>query len=100
MNGQNRARLTVLAVTIILLLTGTMACNSKPRAEQAITIAETLTVTLQNSQYSELGKAFHESAERATLSTETMVTHDLALRIKRQPSILVARTTIADQERG
>jgi hypothetical protein len=100
MNGQNRARLKALAATVILLLTGITACNSEPRAEQAITIAETLTVTLQKSQYSELGKAFHKSAEGAALNTEKTVTQNLVLRLKHQPAILVARTMTADRERG
>ena len=95
MNGQIRARLAALAGVVALLLTGITV-----GAEQAIEIAETLNVAQNNMSRDELGKAFHNDARQAKLHTQRMVAADLALTLKRQPAVLVAKATVSNPDRG
>lgn len=104
MNGQIRARLAALAGVVALLLTGITVYefenDRKPGAEQAIEIAETLNVTQNSMSRDELGKAFHNDARQATLHTQKMVAADLALTLKRQPAVLVAKAMVSNPDRG
>jgi len=101
MNGQTRARLAAVAVSVILLLTGIAGCESKPGAEQATEIANSsYRLTLNENQRDALGKAFHNDAQQASLHTENLVTAELTRKLKRQPAKLAAKVVAAYRDRG
>ena len=90
MNGQTKALIPALIGIITLLLTGIAGTLVLPGEQQAIQIAETRAITLEQKSHQELATAFREDAEAAAVQTSMDIAADLAVELRHSPAVLTA----------
>ncbi len=100
MNGQAKALVPALIGIITLLLTGITGCGSTSGEQQAINIAETRAVTIEQHRYQELDTAFRMEADKAAREIRLEIATDLAVDINSDSFVQLAAAQAAHRERG
>ena len=90
MNGQAKALILASIGIITLLLTGITGISFLPGEQQAIQIAETRAITLEEQSHQVLATPFRDDADTAALQMEIGTAEDLAVELKHVPAKLVA----------
>ena len=90
MNGQAKVLIPTLIGIITLLLTGITGISFLPGEQQAIQIAETRAITLEQQSHQVLATAFRDDADTAALQMEIGIAEDLAVELKHVPANMVA----------
>lgn len=90
MNGQTKALIPAVIGIITLLLTGITGMQFVSGEQQAISIAETRAITLDEQSHKLLSTAFRDGANAAALQTANDAAEDLAVELKNTPTLLVA----------
>lgn len=99
MKGQAKALIPALSGIITLLLAGITGCISTPGEQQAINIAETRAVTIEQCRHQELGAAFRMEADAAARQTGLSIAADLAVELKLNavPTLATAESVHRDK---
>ena len=90
MNGQVKQLIPGVIGIFALLLTAIVGISAFPSEQQARQIAETRAITLENRSREKLDESFHAGAAAAAMETGMDIAADLAVDLKRSPSILIA----------
>jgi len=100
MNSQAKALIPALIGIATLLLAGVTGIDLPRVSKQATVIAETRAVTLEDYNRQGLGTSFRSDADAAARSMSEGIAADLAVELKHQPSVVVARTHTGKRDRG
>lgn len=100
MNGQAKILIPAVFGIITLLLAGITGILVTPGEQQAIKIAETRAVTLEQYRHQELGAAFRMEAAKAVQEMERNIAADLAVDIGSISSPQLVAADAAHRDRG
>ncbi|MBS94899.1 MAG: hypothetical protein CL799_10705 [Chromatiales bacterium] len=100
MKGQAKALIPALIGIITLLLTGITGGISTPGEQQAINIAETRAVTIEQYRNQELGAAFRMEADAAARQTGLSIAADLAVTLKGNAAPTLAAAKSVHRDKG
>ena len=98
MNGQAKASIPALIGIITLLLAGIAGLSLMSGEQQAIQIAETRAITLEDKSHNELATVFRADADAAAVQTTIDIAADLAVELKHSPSNLIAMSEAATKQ--
>ncbi len=99
MKGQAKALIPASIGIITLLLTGITGCVCTPGEQQAINIAETRAVTIEQYRNQELGAAFRMEADEVVRRTGQRIATELKteLKVNAAPTLAAAESVHRDK---